>query len=40
LHAWCQYCLLSAATSTVIFCLGMVLWMVNRDKTAVSKTEE
>lgn len=40
LHAWCQYCLLSAATSTVIFGLGMVLWMVNNGKNNPAEKNE
>lgn len=28
--AWCQYCLFSALTSTVIFVVSMVLWILNR----------
>ena len=26
LKAWCQYCLVSATTSTILFVLGMITW--------------
>ncbi len=32
LHAWCQYCLLSALTSTLLFALSGILYMNQRKK--------
>lgn len=37
IHAWCQYCLFSALTSTMIFVLGVLLWIVNRPRKTVEK---
>lgn len=33
LHAICQYCMLSALTSTLLFCLGISVWRSLKTKT-------
>lgn len=34
LHAWCQYCLLSAGSSTLLFVLGLITLKALKTKTA------
>lgn len=31
IHAWCQYCLLSAITSTLIFLTSGIIWLTNKE---------
>ncbi len=39
IKAWCQYCLISALTSTLIFVSAVVYWFLTRKKAEVSEDE-
>lgn len=40
IKAWCQYCLLSALTSTLIFITAVIYWLKTRDTNKEETTDE